>query len=605
MQTSPERKSSTMTHKILLSLGLGLLSTYLPTYVAADEADAFLQFKQALAEPAWIGAAADHPKAIEAYRPIPPLETFPTEAGKRTLGFVLFHDPRLSADGTVACNSCHTGMRGGSDGKPFSEGIGGALGDRNSPTVFNSAFNFRQFWDGRSETLADQALGPIENPVEMGHDLDAVVEFIKQDSNYSSQFEAIYPDGVTAANLGDAISQHVKDMTRTDSRFNAYLQGDSTALNAQEQRGLERFNAVGCSSCHNGINLGGNSYQKIGLASDYLPVDQGIYKRSGRPEDRGVLKVPTLHNIAMTAPYFHDGSTSDLSQAVSRMATETTGRQLNDSDVADIVAFLGSLSSEFFASMAPRMGQEAMQGEMRDQIAQMDHGAGGMNHGGDMDHGAGGMNHGGDMDHGAGGMNHGGDMDHGAGGMNHGGDMDHGAGGMNHGRGRDHGSAMNKADMAPQAAEEMDHPAAYQKALDFVRQSEGLLLSEMERIHSGEVAHYDFLQFQHLELLRHARALQHPPASLASAKRERLIEQAGSLLRAAESLEWIIADFLRAESALRSARSNQADLQGQKGTDALLAIQQGLLDSYRDVPTAKIAELNDAGIAERAAEFNL
>jgi len=357
-----------------------LLSLPLAASHAADDGDAaYLAFQQARGEASWIASAADHPLANTAFRPMPTLDSFPAEPAKRQLGFALFHDARLSSNNSVACNSCHMGMLGGTDGASVSRGIGGRLGTMNAPTVFNAAFNFRQFWDGRALTLDEQALFPLTNPVEMGHDLQAVVNFVASDPDYSSQFAAIYPDGVTAANIGNAIAQHTRDMTRTDSRFNTYLNGDAAALSAQEQRGWERFQALGCASCHNGINLGGNSFQRSSNSPDFSTQrtsrssDDGLYARSGREQDRYVFKVPTLNNVALTAPYYHDGSVSTLRAAVELMAQNQAGRQLSDGDAEDIVAFLHSLSSDFFATRAPGMSREAMQGEMQQQMQQMQH----------------------------------------------------------------------------------------------------------------------------------------------------------------------------------------------------------------------------------------
>jgi len=361
---------------------IGALSLSLLTIVSlADENPnpAYQAFQQERGEASWINASADHPMANTAYRPIPPMDNFFSDPAKQALGFELFHEKRLSRDGTVACSSCHMGMLGGTDKLPVSRGIGGALGNRNAPTVFNSAFNFRQFWDGRAFDLDIQSLAPISNPVEMGHDLDAVLQWLANDSYYSEQFAAIYPDGLTAANLGNAIGQHTRDMTRTDSRFNQHLTSGATTLSEGELRGWQRFNEVGCVSCHNGINLGGNSYQKSGnvaaLADTGMfgSADDGLYLRTGRNQDRQVFKVPSLNNVALTAPYFHDGSVATLEEAVRLMGELQAGRNLSNSDVADIVEFLGSLSSEFFAGMASRMSRMEIQGEMRQQMQHMNH----------------------------------------------------------------------------------------------------------------------------------------------------------------------------------------------------------------------------------------
>tara|TARA_R110002167_G_scaffold58704_1_gene166111 strand:+ start:31800 stop:33098 length:1299 start_codon:yes stop_codon:yes gene_type:complete len=358
----------------LLSIGLlGSISA------VAEPMDAdYAAFLQARGEAPWINANAEHPLANEAYRPIPSLAQYPASTAKRDLGFALFHDTSLSRDGTVACNSCHMGMMGGTDGMSMARGIDGERGPRNTPTVFNAAFNFRQFWDGRAFDLDTQSLEPISNPLEMGHDLNAVVAQLKEDPRYTALFEEAYTDGVTAANLGNALSQHTKDMTRSDSAFNDFLNDENKALPEQAIRGKARFNALGCVACHNGINIGGNSYQPIAssftTALQYaLPGEEGLAARSGREEDRLVFKVPQLHNVAMTAPYYHDGSVSTLKDAIRRMGAQQTGRIISDQDVEDINAFLGSLSSAFFNgnnmhNMTNDELQSAVRGQMPDAM---------------------------------------------------------------------------------------------------------------------------------------------------------------------------------------------------------------------------------------------
>ena len=392
-----------------LSFVLTVLALPAAAAQAVESSDqAYLDFLQARGEASWIASANDHELATEVVRPIPPAGSFPADAGKRQLGFDLFHDARLSANNSVACMSCHMGMAGGADSRPVSIGINGQLGGVNAPTIFNAAFNFRQFWDGRAFDLDEQALGPLSNPVEMGHDLQAVVEFVAGDPSYVQQFEALYPDGVTIANIGNAIAQHTRNMVRSDSRFNAFLNGDQSALSEQEKRGWARFQEVGCSSCHNGINLGGNSYQRLGASADYFinraatEADDGLFGRTQRESDRHVFKVPTLHNVALTAPYFHDGSIATLDEAVQRMAQLQLGRTLQSGDVEDITAFLQSTSSQIFAGRGMGMGmmgggmqQQRMQQQMRQQMQQMDQqaqqheGSGAMgNQGGGISHGA-------------------------------------------------------------------------------------------------------------------------------------------------------------------------------------------------------------------------
>lgn len=367
-------------------LFLGMLA--MASHAEEKPDEAFRAFLQSQGEESWINAGADHFLANTTNRPIPSKEAFPADPAKQALGFELYHDGRLSSNGMVSCSSCHFGMMGGADGQRLSPGVGGLLGTRNSPTVFNSAFNFRQFWDGRAFDLDSQALGPITNPVEMGHDLKTVVEQLSAIPHYADQFDAIYPDGVTEANLGNAIAQHARDMTRDDSRFNQHLSSGEATLSEQELRGWERFNDVGCASCHNGINLGGNSYQKLSNVGPLTnpamtaSLDAGLFDRTGRETDRQVFKVPSLNNVALTAPYFHDGSVPTLDEAVRQMGQLQSGRTLSDTDVEDITSFLNSLNSEFLEGMSSSMGNMGMRGEMKgglkggmhQQMRQMHHG---------------------------------------------------------------------------------------------------------------------------------------------------------------------------------------------------------------------------------------
>lgn len=577
-----------------------------PLAVMAQTEVPYLLFQQALGETAWIGIGKEGEMANAVTRPRPELSTLPLSAEKQRLGFDLFHETRLSSDATVACNSCHMGMLGGGDARPTSIGIGGAVGTRNSPSVFNAAFNFRQFWDGRSLTLSEQALEPLANPVEMGHDVATALNFLASDEQYAQQFADIYPDGVTAANLGDALSQHVKAMTRTDSRFNAYLNGDEQALTEQERRGYQRFNDMGCTACHNGINLGGNAYQTISLVSQYRPADPGIGARSERFEDQGVFKVPSLHNVALTAPYFHDGSIRDLSSAVSTMALMTTGRQLSTEDRDDIVAFLGSLSSEFFASRGGMGGMNGMRGGMGMGRGMQGRGMHqGMNHGPGQ---GGGMHQG---------MNH--DPAQGGGmhqGMNHssaqGGGMHQG---MNHGSTQGGGMQQNHQPMAEAFLEGMDelgqqtnatrnltgdHAQDYQTILDQSINNSLAIEQEMQRILDGTVAHYDYLQFAHSELLKQLDALTHPPMTFDEKTQRQLANNAQASLQKAQSMEWIISDFLRAIATIRVAEANLNDLQAEPASasrEQQLAALQELLDQTAGKPEAAMAQIKAMRLA--------
>ena len=275
----------------------------------------------------------------------------PVDAAKVTLGARLFRDKRLSADDSVACISCHDLDRGGADGLPTARGIRGQAVPRNSPTVFNAALNFRQFWDGRAATLADQAAGPITSPVEMGSDWPALTAKLAADPAYRHDFAALYRDGVTPANVTDAIAEFERTLITPDSPFDRYLRGEEGALSAEAQRGWRLFRDRGCAACHQGANVGGNLFQTFGVLGNYFAdrghddtSDQGRYNVTHEERDRHVFKVPGLRNVAATAPYFHDGSAATLPDAVRTMARYQLGIELAGEEVDAIVAFLGSLS---------------------------------------------------------------------------------------------------------------------------------------------------------------------------------------------------------------------------------------------------------------------
>lgn len=298
--------------------------------------------------------AASSRLTLDSFQPILPLPPLPALSPARVaLGERLFHDRRFSADNTLACVSCHDLTRAGTDGKRVSVGIGGALGGINAPTVFNSALSFVQFWDGRAASLEEQAAGPIHNPAELGSNWAEVLGRLSRDASMVAEFRAAYPDGLTAANIADAIATFERSLLTLNSRFDRYLQGDGSALSSLEQDGYRRFRELGCSSCHQGVLLGGNMYQKFGVLGDYFAgqpetkSDLGRYNVTGREVDKHVFKVPSLRNIALTAPYFHNGSVDTLTDAVVIMGRYQLGRELESRDVQAIVAFLGSLNGEW------------------------------------------------------------------------------------------------------------------------------------------------------------------------------------------------------------------------------------------------------------------
>lgn len=291
------------------------------------------------------------PLTGEPIQPLPEKVTGLDQA-KVNLGQKLYNDKRLSSDNTVACVTCHQLDKGGTDLLVVSKGIKGQLGDINAPTVFNSRYNFVQFWDGRAKNLEEQAAGPVENPAEMGNKWDAVVKMLAADSEYSTLFQAAYHQAPTKENTTQAIAEFERSLV-TPSRFDDYLRGDANALSDVEKRGYATFKSKGCTACHNGINVGGAMYQKMGLIHDYF-ADRGSVKKAdyGRfnvthdEKDKFFFKVPTLRNVALTPPYFHDGSVKTLPEAVKKMGHYQLGQTLSDNEINDIVAFLGSLTGK-------------------------------------------------------------------------------------------------------------------------------------------------------------------------------------------------------------------------------------------------------------------
>ncbi|NVJ52340.1 MAG: cytochrome-c peroxidase [Campylobacteraceae bacterium] len=264
---------------------------------------------------------------------------------KALLGKKLFFDKKLSKDNTISCASCHDLNNGGDDGLIFSVGINGKLGNINAPTVLNSIFNFRQFWDGRAKDLAEQAKGPIENPIEMGHDFASLVKVLKR-SSYKESFKAVYKDGITEQNIVNALAEFEKTLITPNSSFDKYLKGDEAAITAFEKEGFELFKNKGCISCHNGVNIGGNLYSKFGMIVDIDSKSLGKYNVTKNELDKYYFKVPTLRNISLTAPYFHDGRYQDLKEVVKTMALVQLGRPITNLEIEKIVAFLKTLNGK-------------------------------------------------------------------------------------------------------------------------------------------------------------------------------------------------------------------------------------------------------------------
>lgn len=290
--------------------------------------------------------------------PIQPLPSPPEQDTARVeIGRRLFHDARLSRNGRVSCASCHDLGKGGADGRARSTGVHGQLTDVNAPTVFNAAFNFRQFWNGRADSLEAQIDQVIRNPVEMDSRWEDVVRKVAQDAGYRSAFISAYRDGVTQANIQNAIASFERTLVTPNSRFDRFLRGDANAITAAEKVGYLRFKQYGCVACHQGVNVGGNMFQKFGVMGDYfgqrgmpMQADLGRYLVTGTESDKHVFKVPSLRNVALTAPYFHDGSAKTLEEAVDVMFRYQLGRTASREDKESIVKFLHTLSGQWEAT---------------------------------------------------------------------------------------------------------------------------------------------------------------------------------------------------------------------------------------------------------------
>lgn len=289
----------------------------------------------------------------ETVRPIP--DAVPFDSAKAVLGEALYHDTRLSADGTISCATCHGINMAGVDNKQYSEGIKGQKGGVNAPTSFNACFNFVQFWDGRAADLQEQAGGPPLNPIEMGSkNWDEIVARLAADAELTAKFRAVYPDGWSGKNITNAIAEYEKTLISPDSRFDRWLRGDKSALTAAEVEGYERFKAYRCASCHVGKSMGGQSYEYLDLKKDYfadrggkpLGSDKGRFNASGKEEDMHRFKVPNLRNVELTHPYLHDGTVTTLDEAVRIMGIYCSGLDVPQKDRALIVGFLRTLTGQ-------------------------------------------------------------------------------------------------------------------------------------------------------------------------------------------------------------------------------------------------------------------
>lgn len=291
---------------------------------------------------------ADSKVRFEPISPIPDMTGLDT--AKVQLGKQLFNDPNLSSDGSVSCASCHNLKHAGVDGLALSVGVKGQLGKRNAPTVLNSSLSFRQFWDGRADSLEEQAMDVLTSPLEMANNWDSILTYLQASPDYQVAFAQSYSGSITQDKVLNALADFQKSLLTPNGAFDLYLKGDDKAIDEQTKRGYQLFKSYGCVSCHQGVAVGGNMYEKLGIVIPYFSeetttgLDMGRYRLSGDNEHKFEFKVPSLRNVARTAPYLHDGSIDTLEEVVSIMAKHQLGLRLSDNETADIVKFLQSLN---------------------------------------------------------------------------------------------------------------------------------------------------------------------------------------------------------------------------------------------------------------------
>ena len=336
---------------LMLALSLSTLACKEPPKEAAPAPTPVAEVKAPVVEaPKPAGFDMTRLAAFQALPADMASEQNPSTPERVALGKLLYFDKRLSKSQALSCNSCHDLGKGGVDGAQFSTGHKGQLGGRNSPTVFNAALHVAQFWDGRAATVEDQAKGPVLNPVEMAMpDAKGVEKVLTSIPQYVEAFGKAFPgekEPVSFDNAAKAIAAFERKLV-TPGRWDRFLGGDTEALTQAEKDGFDTFMSAGCVSCHAGVGVGGGMYQKLGLVQPWPnQKDQGRFEVTKAEADKMMFKVPSLRNIAKTAPYFHDGSAKTLPEAIRMMAKHQLGKELSDAEVASIATFLGALSGE-------------------------------------------------------------------------------------------------------------------------------------------------------------------------------------------------------------------------------------------------------------------
>jgi len=344
----------------------GLLACSPPAEPAADlAADLDLPLTGSEAGPT--GHLTEHLTAAamalrdEPIQPIPPLPDL--DARKLALGRRLFHDASLSADGDTSCARCHPLDQGGTDGRPLALGGDGNTQLFNTPTVFNASLHFRHFWDGRAETLAEQIDEARETELKLGW--PELLARVRADEGYRTEFAALYEGGIDREAFTDALVTFERSLLTPDSPFDLYLRGQREVITPEQLAGYALFKRRGCISCHQGVAVGGNLFQRFGLRGnpfaerkETTAADLGRFLVTGDERDRHVFKVPSLRNVALTAPYFHDGSVATLEEAVRMMAHYQLGQDLTPEEVHLVVAFLDSLTGQYQGSSLERLAAE-------------------------------------------------------------------------------------------------------------------------------------------------------------------------------------------------------------------------------------------------------
>lgn len=287
-------------------------------------------------------ALADEP--IQPIRPVQKVNLAQVELGKR-----LYFDPRLSKSGFISCNSCHNLSMGGTDNLKTSIGHNWQRGPINAPTVLNSSLNIAQFWDGRAADLKEQAGGPIANPGEMAFTHTLAIDVLQSIPDYVIEFKQVFgTDKITIDEVTQAIAEFEKTLVTPNSRFDRWLLGEKDAITPYELAGYKLFKDSGCVACHNGEAVGGTSFQKMGVVEPYKAKSpaEGRSAVTGKDADRFTFKVPTLRNVELTYPYFHDGEAETLTESVDIMGRLQLDRKFTDEENAQIVAFLNTLTGD-------------------------------------------------------------------------------------------------------------------------------------------------------------------------------------------------------------------------------------------------------------------